>query len=116
MAKEKVPKAGTPLGHRIRLPADGRIIVNGIDFETKDITVLARHDKAIVLRVGARTCWNGHSVQRIYRSPLIMVYKIINEIGDELLVEPVIQWEITRKPGAPRDEPEPPPFAPIELD
>lgn len=86
-----------PFGTQLRIAGD-RVWVVGINFETSRISILARNEHSIVLRVEGRSCWVGNYMPREYHSPLIMVYRVVADRGNELDVEPLIEWEVKRKP------------------
>lgn len=92
-----VPCAGrtknltTVYGRQIRIYGN-MVQVVGVDFETNRITVVARDDKHVVLRIPGRSCWDGIGMPRRYAPVEILVYKILRTSGDSLIVEPLIGW------------------------
>ena len=94
-----------PYGHRIIVsPSSNDVSVVGVDYETRNISVLARNKDAIVLKVPGRTVWSGNYVQRRYVPPAILVYTIKKSVksivknGEEIIeVEPLIEWDHARK-------------------
>lgn len=104
MAKKKLTqatyqKAGVPMGHRIMIRADDEVMISGIDYETRRIQVLARNEHAIVLKVPGRMCWDGRWTPRRYVSPEILVFRVVKDLGREIIVEPLIEWSTGRDKG-----------------
>lgn len=93
-----------PMGERLILRANGSVDTPGIDYETSKMSVVAKTEDAIVIKVPSRTCWNGNYCPRLYRSPMLMVFQVKKSTmknGDEYLdVEPLIEWDCGRAKGS----------------
>lgn len=99
--KNEIGSAGSPMGKMLKVFPDGRVETPGIDYETRDISVVASNNKAIAVKVGARSCWSGNYCPRRYASPLIMTFRVVKILDQQdhklYHVDPLIEWESKRK-------------------
>lgn len=91
-----------PIPKVLELDTMGFAYTPGIDYETQDITVVARNAETIVLKVGGHTAWSGQHQPRAYIPASYMVFRIKsvtpmtegNRAGYHRLdVVPLIEWD-----------------------
>ena len=103
MKRKNVANVTVPLPDRLQVFPDGRVVAQGIDYDTRDMYVLARNKDTIVVQVPGRTSWAGQAMPRTYYSPLTIVFLIIatekTKRCESMKVRPLIEWETKRKKG-----------------